>query len=66
MTDESVLKMIDKRERAPRLPVMVFLEPEVKDLADASVYLDQKNPKASIATDLLLGTQGWRRLLLST
>jgi hypothetical protein len=28
---------------------------------DAHVYLDEKDPKADIATDLLLGTQGWRR-----
>src|SRR5262249_17781708 len=45
----------------PRLPVMVLLENEVKDLADAHVYLDQSNPKAALATDLLLATQGWRR-----
>jgi len=61
VTDSSVLEMIDKREQAPRLPVMVFLENEVKDLADAHVYLDDTNPKAPLATDLLLGTQGWRR-----
>jgi len=61
VTDSSVLEMIDKREQAPRLPVMVLLENEVKDLADAHVYLDESNPKAHLATDLLLGTQGWRR-----
>lgn len=61
VTDDSVLQMIEKRDRAPRLPVMVFLEPEVKDLADAQFYLDAANPKAGLATDLLLGTQGWRR-----
>lgn len=60
VTDESVLQMIETREQAPQLPVMVYLEPEVKDLADAQVYLDQNNPKAPLATDLLLGTQGWR------
>jgi uncharacterized protein YfaS (alpha-2-macroglobulin family) len=64
VTDDSVLEMIEKREMAPRLPVMVFLEPEVKDLADAQVYLDYNNSKAAIATDLLLGTQGWRRFAL--
>ncbi|HEY9715582.1 MAG TPA: MG2 domain-containing protein, partial [Chroococcales cyanobacterium] len=57
VTDESVLEMIEKREQAPQLPVMVFLEPEVSDLADAHVYLDPKNPRAPLATDLLLGTQ---------
>ncbi|MGC4117769.1 MAG: alpha-2-macroglobulin family protein [Myxococcales bacterium] len=61
VTDDSVLEMIEKREQAPRLPVMALLEPEVKDLADAHVYLDEKNPKAPLAVDLLLGTQGWRR-----
>ncbi len=61
ITDDSVQEMIEKREQAPRLPVMVFLEDEVKDLADAHVYLDPKNPKAPLAVDLLLGTQGWRR-----
>jgi alpha-2-macroglobulin-like protein len=61
VTDSSVLEMIDKREQAPRLPVMVLLENEVKDLSDAHVYLDETNPKAPLATDLLLGTQGWRR-----
>ncbi|HEY9732395.1 MAG TPA: MG2 domain-containing protein [Drouetiella sp.] len=61
VTDDSVLEMVEKREKAPRLPVMVFLEPEVNDLADAAVYLDPTNAKAPLATDLLLGTQGWRR-----
>ncbi|MCC6979836.1 MAG: A-macroglobulin complement component [Candidatus Melainabacteria bacterium] len=61
VTDDSVLQMIEKREQPPRLPVMVFLEPEVKDLADAQFYLNPINPKSSLATDLLLGTQGWRR-----
>ena len=61
VTDDSVLEMIDRREQAPRLPVMVFLEDEVQELADAHVYLDASNPKASTAVDLLLGTQGWRR-----
>ncbi|MBW2459876.1 MAG: A-macroglobulin complement component, partial [Deltaproteobacteria bacterium] len=64
VTDESVLEMIDKREQAPRLPVMVLLEDEVKEIADAHVYLDPKNDKAPLAVDLLLGTQGWRRFAL--
>jgi len=63
VTDSSVLEMIEKREQAPRLPVMVLFENEVKDLSDAHVYLDATNPKAPLATDLLLGTQGWRRFL---
>ena len=61
VTDDSVLEMIDKREQTPRLPVMVLLEGEVKELADAQVYLDPANEKSTLAVDLLLGTQGWRR-----
>jgi hypothetical protein len=64
VTDDSVLEMIEKREQAPRLPVMVLLEEEVKELADAHVYLDPKDPRGPLATDLLLGTQGWRRFAL--
>jgi hypothetical protein len=64
VTDDSVLELIEKREQAPRLPVMVLLESDVKDLADAHVYLNDANPKAPLATDLLLGTQGWRRFAM--
>lgn len=64
VTDDSVLEMIEKREQAPRLPVMVYLESDVRELADAHVYLDSGNPKAPLAVDLLLGTQGWRRFAL--
>lgn len=64
VTDDSVLEMVEKREQAPRLPVMVLLESDVQDLADAHVYLDDANPKAPLATDLMLGTQGWRRFAL--
>ncbi|MFL5350930.1 MAG: MG2 domain-containing protein [Hyalangium sp.] len=65
VTDDSVLELIEKRDQAPQLPVMVLLEPEVKELADAQVYFDEKNPKAKLAVDLLLGTQGWRRFALA-
>ncbi len=61
VTDDSVLEMIEKREQAPRLPVMVLVEDEVRELADAHVYLAPGNPEAPLALDLLLGTQGWRR-----
>lgn len=61
VTDDSVLEMIERREQAPRLPVMVLLENDVQELADAHVYLDKSNPKAPVALDLLLGSQGWRR-----
>ena len=61
VTDDSILEMIDKREQAPRLPMMVLFEDDVRELADAHVYLDEHNPVAPRAIDLLLGTQGWRR-----
>ncbi|AGC48683.1 A-macroglobulin complement component [Myxococcus stipitatus DSM 14675] len=61
VTDDAMLQLKEKREQAPELPVMVLLEPEVRELADAQLYLDRKNPKAPLAVDLLLGTQGWRR-----
>ena len=64
VTDDSVLEMIDKREQPARLPVMVFLESEVRELADAHIYLDPNNDKSELAVDLLLGTQGWRRFAL--
>ncbi len=64
VTDDSVLEMIDRREQAPRLPVMVLLEDEVQELADAHVYLDPDDPIAPTAVDLLLATQGWRRFAL--
>lgn len=37
------------------------LQSEVDHLDDAHVYLDDQNPSADAAVDLLLGTQGWRR-----
>jgi hypothetical protein len=61
VTDDSVHQLIEKREQAPSLPVMVYLESDVRELADAHVYLDAKHPKSKLAVDLLLGTQGWRR-----
>ena len=64
VTDDSVLEMIDRRDQAPRLPVMVLLEDDVRELADAHVYLDPENEDAETAVDLLLGTQGWRRFAL--
>ncbi|HEX5750404.1 MAG TPA: alpha-2-macroglobulin family protein [Archangium sp.] len=65
VTDDAVLELIEKRDQAPQLPVMVLLEPEVRELADAQIYFDEKNPKAKLAVDLLLGTQGWRRFALA-
>ena len=60
VTDEAVLQQIEKREQAPRLPVQVLLGSDVKELADAHLYLSDA-PEAPRAVDLLLGTQGWRR-----
>ena len=64
VTDDCVLKMIEKRERAPRLAAMALLEGDVKELADAEIYFDPADAKSAEATDLLLGTQGWRRFAL--
>jgi len=61
--DDAVLETIEKRERAPRLPVQVLLEGEVRELKDAHVYLGA-GPEAARALDLLLATQGWRRFAL--
>lgn len=60
VTDDAVLQMIEKRQQAPRLPVMALLENEVDHIEDAHVYLSA-DPKAAAGIDLLLGTQGWRR-----
>jgi uncharacterized protein YfaS (alpha-2-macroglobulin family) len=60
-TDDSILQMIEKRDRAPRLAEMTLLENDVRELADSTVYLNESDPKAPLAMDLLLGTQGWRR-----
>lgn len=65
VTDDSVLEMIETRDQAPRLPVMVLLENDVKDLADAQIYFDPQNEDSDLAVDLLLGTQGWRRFAYS-
>ena len=64
VTDDALLEMTEKRDQAPGLPVMVYLENEVQDLADAQVYFDPQNPDAARDVDLLLGTQGWRRFIL--
>jgi alpha-2-macroglobulin-like protein len=59
--DQTVPRMLEKRDRPPRLAEMVLLEDDVRDLADADVYFDAGNSNSALATDLLLGTQGWRR-----
>jgi hypothetical protein len=65
VTDDAVLEMIETREKAPRLPVQVYLEHEVRELFDSHVYLSE-DVKAPKALDLLLGTQGWRRFAFYT
>jgi hypothetical protein len=60
VVDDAVLETVEKRERAPRLPVQVLLASDVRELADAQVYL-AGGEEAALRTDLLLGTQGWRR-----
>ncbi|KAJ5074214.1 macroglobulin / complement [Anaeramoeba ignava] len=74
VTDDSVFKMTEKRERPPRLPAMYFLENEVDHLEDCQVYLspdqvesneneEQEKLEKFTELDLLLGTQGWRRFV---
>ena len=65
ITDDSLLEMVETRDQAPSLPVMVLLENEVQDLADAAVYFDPDKPEAARDIDLLLGVQGWRRFVLT-
>ena len=60
VTDDAVLQQIEPREQAPRLPVQVLFGNEVRELADARVYLSDA-PEGPRNIDLLLGTQGWRR-----
>eukprot|EP01127_Copromyxa_protea_P000080 TRINITY_DN1007_c0_g1_i3.p1 TRINITY_DN1007_c0_g1~~TRINITY_DN1007_c0_g1_i3.p1 ORF type:complete len:1208 (-),score=214.83 TRINITY_DN1007_c0_g1_i3:1485-5108(-) len=62
VTDDSVLEMVERRKQVPRLREIAMLESEVKHLFDAPVYL-RGDDKSFVATDLLLGTQGWRRFV---
>src|SRR5439155_27346397 len=59
-TDDALLSTIDPRGRAPRLPVAALLGAEVRELRDARLYLGD-DAESARRTDLLLGTQGWRR-----
>lgn len=63
VVDDALLEMVEKREQAPRLPAMVYLENEVLELTDATAYLSA-TPEARRNLDLLLGTQGWRHFIL--
>jgi len=60
-SDTSVLQIPEQRDCAPRLSEMALLEDDVRELAEPQKYLDLADPRAPLVTDLLLGTQGWRR-----
>eukprot|EP01105_Mastigella_eilhardi_P006189 TRINITY_DN1779_c0_g1_i1.p1 TRINITY_DN1779_c0_g1~~TRINITY_DN1779_c0_g1_i1.p1 ORF type:complete len:1158 (-),score=248.27 TRINITY_DN1779_c0_g1_i1:108-3185(-) len=60
VTDAAVRRMAEPRKMLPRIEPMVYLEDEVDVLEDAEIYLSD-DPRAALALDLLLGTQGWRR-----
>ncbi len=63
VVDSSVLKLAgDKTERG--MPAHFLLTNEIRrpeDLENADALLNETNPRAAEALDLLLGTQGWRR-----
>jgi hypothetical protein len=62
VVDQRILKLADEKT-AHSLPTHFLLATEVKkaeDLENAD-FLIGAHPKAEVALDLLLGTQGWRR-----
>jgi hypothetical protein len=62
VVDANVLKRADEKT-ARGMPTHFLLTNEVKspeELENADVFLSD-HPKAALALDLLLGTQGWRR-----
>ncbi|GAQ82062.1 hypothetical protein KFL_000990110 [Klebsormidium nitens] len=67
VVDNSNLEQVEPRRRPPRLPAMALLEDEVAHLDDSGAYIDGSDlpggSDPSLAVDLLLGTQGWRRFL---
>lgn len=71
VTDDSVVKMVERRNRFPRLLEQVYLEDEVKELKDCPTYFNSIDDLEDIAKkcdgdeaiDLLFGTQGWRRFV---
>jgi len=67
VVDESVLGSLEKRLQPPRLPAVVYLESQVKELFDSHVYFAAidalQREKSPLYIDLLLGTQGWRRFI---
>lgn len=65
VSDASVPDLLEDRDLPPDFATMVLLESDVEQLKDAGAYL-VGNAEGSVATDLLLGTQGWRRFALTT
>eukprot|EP01029_Cantina_marsupialis_P001071 TRINITY_DN10872_c0_g1_i1.p1 TRINITY_DN10872_c0_g1~~TRINITY_DN10872_c0_g1_i1.p1 ORF type:complete len:1514 (+),score=440.07 TRINITY_DN10872_c0_g1_i1:53-4594(+) len=63
VTDESVRQKTEKRELAPSLASLLFLDAEVDHLEDSEAYLNANDDEAPLKMDLLLGTQGWRRFI---
>ncbi len=66
VSDDSVRELLETRDQPPQLPVQVLVESDVRELADAAVYLNPDDPQAPRAMDLLLGTQGWRRFAFAS
>ncbi len=63
VVDDALLSMAD--DHPARLTTQFWLTGQISDareLEDADFYLDPDQPEAAQALDLLLGTQGWRRL----
>ena len=60
VVDDSVLTLAD--DRSARILARLYLEPEMpgQQIDDPNFYFSA-DPKAPLALDLLLGTQGWRR-----
>lgn len=61
VVDNAVFEAIPRRDRPPRLPAQALLGSEVRDLGDPEAYLGEDEASRR-RLDLLLGTQGWRRL----
>src|SRR5207249_11839396 len=62
VVDRSVLKLADEKT-ARSLPTHFYLTTEVRrpEELEYADFLLGPHPKATVALDLLLGTQGWRR-----